>query len=441
MNSRALARRAALALLPLLALPALPAPPLPPVVVIRLDDTVNTVSAEYVARGLAYAAQHHAAAAVLELNTPGGLDTAMRSIIRHIFAAPVPVIGYVAPSGSRAASAGFYILLSCDVAAMAPGTNTGAAHPVLLGGEPDKIEAAKMQSDAAAFMRSIAAQRHRNLALAQKGVIDSESFTEQEALAGHLIDLTAPDLSHLLADLNGRTVTRVNGKQQTLRLAGDPEIVYAMSLRERILDMNPSLAFILLAVGGLLIYIEFTHPGVVVPGVAGVILMVLSLFALSLLPIDWAGAGLLLVGVALLALEAKFTTHGVLALGGATAIALGGILLVNSPVPQMRVQTDVAVGVAVGFGAISLLLVELVVRARRHRVVTGAQGLIGETGTALTALGLQGTVLVHGERWQAQAAAPIPAGAAIRVRSVDGLRLEVEPQDAAAGPDAREAGL
>ncbi len=441
MNSRALARRAALALLPLLALPALPAPPLPPVVVIRLDDTVNTVSAEYVARGLAYAAQHHAAAAVLELNTPGGLDTAMRSIIRHIFASPVPVIGYVAPSGSRAASAGFYILLSCDVAAMAPGTNTGAAHPVLLGGEPDKIEAAKMQSDAAAFMRSIAAQRHRNLALAQKGVIESESFTEQEALAGHLIDLTAPDLSHLLADLNGRTVTRVNGKQQTLRLAGDPEIVYAMSLRERILDMNPSLAFILLAVGGLLIYIEFTHPGAVVPGVAGVILVVLSLFALSLLPIDWAGAGLLLVGVALLALEAKFTTHGVLALGGATAIALGGILLVNSPVPQMRVQTDVAVGVAVGFGAISLLLVELVVRARRHRVVTGAQGLIGETGTALTALGLQGTVLVHGERWQARAAAPLPAGAAIRVRSVDGLRLEVEPQDAAAGTDAREAGL
>jgi membrane-bound serine protease (ClpP class) len=406
-----------------------PAPPAP-VVVIRLDDTINTVSAEYVDRGLAFAARRGAAAAVLEINTPGGLDTAMRSIIRHIFASPVPVIGFVAPSGSRAASAGFYILLSCDIAAMAPGTNTGAAHPVLLGGTPDKIEAAKMQSDAAAFIRSIAAQRHRNLDLAQQGVIQSESFTEQEALAGHLIDLTAPDLTHLLAALNGRAVTRLDGRQQTLRLAGAPRLAYAMSLRERILDMNASLAFLLLAVGGILIYVEFTHPGMVLPGVAGVILAVLALFALALLPIDWAGAGLLLVGVALLALEAQFTTHGVLALGGVVAVALGGILLVNAPIPQMRVGAGVAWGVALGFGAVSLLLVELVIRARRHRVITGAQGLIGECGTALTALGLQGTVLVHGERWRAQAAAPIPAGAAVRVRGVAGLTLAVEPAPA-----------
>ena len=431
MSKRGLARWVAGLALALPALGAAPAPaPAKPVVVITLDDTVNTVSAEYIARGLAYAARHQAAAAVLEMNTPGGLDTAMRSIIQHIFASPVPVIGFVAPSGSRAASAGFYILLSCDVAAMAPGTNTGAAHPVLLGGEPDKIEAAKMQSDAAAFIRSIATQRHRNLKLAQQGVIQSESFTDQEALAGGLIDLTAPDLPHLLAALNGRTITRLNGRQQTLALAGAPVERYAMSLRERILDMNATLAFVLLCLGGLLIYIEFTHPGAVLPGVAGVILAVLSLFALSLLPIDWAGAGLLFVGVALLALEAKFTTHGVLALGGVTAIALGGILLVNSPVPQMRVQTGVAIGVAVGFGAVSLLLVELVVRARRHRVTTGAQGLVGESGTALTALGLRGTVLVHGERWAARAAAPIAAGAAVRVRGVDGLTLEVAPEDA-----------
>ncbi|MGH9393213.1 MAG: NfeD family protein, partial [Terriglobales bacterium] len=284
-----------------------------PVVVIRMDDTVNTVSAEHVTRGLDYAAQQHARAAVLVLNTPGGLDTAMRAIIQKIFASPVPVIGYVAPSGARSASAGFYILLSCDVAAMAPGTNTGAAHPVLLGGEPDKIEAAKMQSDAAAFIRSIAAQRHRNLDLAQKGVIDSQSFTEQEALSGHLIDAVAPDLAHLLAQLNGETITRLNGAKQKLDFSGAARVEFPMSVREQVLDMDASLAFALLAIGALLIYVEFTHPGVIVPGVVGLVLVVVSLFALSLLPISWAGAGLLLLALILFALEAKFPSHGVLA--------------------------------------------------------------------------------------------------------------------------------
>lgn len=408
-----------------------------PVVVINLDDTVQAVSAEYVARGLDYAARRQARAVVLELNTPGGLDTAMRAIIQAIFASPVPVIGYVAPSGARAASAGFYILMSCDVAAMAPGTNTGAAHPVVLAGaQPDPIEAAKMQSDAAAFIRSIATQRHRNLDLAQKAVIASQSFTEQEALAGGLIDLTAPSLDQLLATLNQRTVTRLDGARQTLELAGAPTVAYAMSLRERVLDMDASLAFVLLALGALLIYVEFTHPGVIVPGVAGLILVVVSLFALSLLPINWAGAGLLLLALALFALEAKFPSHGALAAGGVVAMALGGVMLVDAPVPEMRVGWSVALGVALGFGVISLLLVELVVRARRHRVVTGAQGLVGEPGLALSALAPEGTVWVHGERWQAVAAVPLAAGAAIRVCAVRGLRLEVEASSEAPTPPA-----
>ncbi|MGH9481863.1 MAG: NfeD family protein, partial [Terriglobales bacterium] len=345
-----------------------------PVVVIRLDDTVNAVSAEYVQRGLDYAAARQARAAILEMNTPGGLDSAMRAIIQKIFASPVPVIGFVAPSGARAASAGFYILLSCDVAAMAPGTNIGAAHPVLLGGTPDKIEAAKMQSDAAAFIRSIALRRQRNVDLAQKGVIDSESFTEQEALAGHLTDLTAADLDALLTALNGRQITRFSGAHETLHLAGATRVSYTMSVREQILDMDASLAFLLLALGGLLLYIEFTHPGVIVPGVAGLILVVVSLFALSLLPINWAGAGLLILALVLFVLEAKFPSHGVLAAGGVITMALGGILLIDAPIPQMRVGISIALGVALGFGAVSMLLVELVVRARRHRVVTGAQG-------------------------------------------------------------------
>ncbi|HUX66797.1 MAG TPA: nodulation protein NfeD [Terriglobales bacterium] len=398
--------------------------------IIRLDDTVNTVSAEYVTRGLDDAARRGARAVVLVLNTPGGLDTAMRTIIQKIFASPVPVVGFVAPSGARAASAGFYILLSCDVAAMAPGTNTGAAHPVLLGGTPDKIEAAKMQSDAAAFIRTIATQRHRDVDLAQKGVVESESFTEQEALAGHLIDLTAPNLDGLLAALQGREVTRLNGAQQTLQVAGAGRVEYAMSLRERVLDMDPSLAFVLLAIGGLLLYVEFTHPGMVAPGVAGLILVAVAVFALSLLPIDWAGAALLLLAVVLFALEAQYPTHGALAVGGVVSMALGGILLVDAPVRQMRVAASTAVGVALGFGAISLLLVELVVRARRHRVVTGAQGLVGETGVALTALGPEGKVRVHGEIWQAVASQPVASGSGIRVRAVRGLRLEVEAMPA-----------
>ena len=409
--------------------------PARPVVVIRLDDTVNTVSAEYVVRGLDFAAAHQARAAVLVLNTPGGLDTAMRAIIQKIFASSVPVIGFVAPSGARSASAGFYILLSCDVAAMAPGTNTGAAHPVLLGGEPDTIEAAKMQSDAAAFIRTIATRRQRNVDLAQKGVVESVSFTEQEALSGHLINLVAADLNQLLAQLNGQSVTRLDGARQVLDLSGAARVEFLMSMRERVLDMDASLAFALLAIGALLIYVEFTHPGVIVPGVAGLVLVVLSLFALSLLPINWAGAGLLLLALILFALEAKFPSHGVLAAGGVASMAMGGILLIDSPVPQLRVGVSIALGVAVGFGAISLLLVDLVVRAQRHPVVTGAQGLVGELGITLTTVaggGVQGgSVAVHGERWLANSSAPIAAGETVRVRRVRGLRLEVEQASAA----------
>jgi membrane-bound serine protease (ClpP class) len=367
---------------------------------------------------------------MLELSTPGGLDTAMRAIIQAILASPVPVIGFVAPSGARSASAGFYILMSCDVAAMAPGTNTGAAHPVTLGGaQPDKIEAAKIQSDAAAYIRTLASSRGRNVELAQKAVIDSQSFTEQEALQGGLIDLTAPSVNQLLADLNGRTITRagrLSGVKQTLHLAGARQETYSMSLRERVLDMGGSLAFALLAIGAMLLYVEFTHPGVFLPGVAGLILVVLSLFALSVLPISWAGAGLLILALVLFGLEAAFPTHGVLAVGGVIAMALGAVMLVDSPIPQMRVGWSVALGVAIGFGVISVVLVELVVRTHRHQVVTGAQGLLGETGVALTALAPEGTVLVHGERWRARTHGVIAEGDPIRVSRVHGLRLEVE---------------
>lgn len=407
--------------------PASAAPAGSQYVVLHLDGMVQPVMAEYIERGLALARQMGAPAVVIELSTPGGLDTSMHDIIQAIFASPVPVIGYVAPSGARAASAGFYILLSCDVAAMAPGTNTGAAHPVVLGGEPDAIEAQKMQNDAAAYIRTIANERHRNVDLAQQGVVQSRSFTEQEALQGHLIDLVADSLPDLMSALNHRTITRLNGTTTVLDLTGAKPLQFNMNLRERVLNMDSSMAFILLAIGALFIYLEFTHPGMFVPGVVGVILVAVSLFSLSLLPISYAGVSLLILALVLFGLEAKFPTHGVLAVGGVVCMALGAIMLVNSPEPSVRVQDSVAWGVATGFGIVSMLLLELVLRARRRPVTTGPEGLIGELGIAPEGLHPAGQVQVHGEIWQAVSVADVPAGGNVRVRAVHGLRLDVEP--------------
>lgn len=406
--------------------PAL-APP-PEVVVIDLHGIVGPISAEYVTRGIDYANGRGAAAIFLELSTPGGLDSSMRAIIQAILASRTPVIGYVAPSGARSASAGFYILMSCDVAAMAPGTNTGAAHPVVLGGaQPDKIEAAKIQNDAAAFMRSLATRRHRDVAAAESAVIESKSFTEDEALAGHLIDLIAASPQDLLQKLSGRPIARLNGAVDHLALAGARLVVYPMSLRERVLNMDPDLAFACLAIGALCLYIEFTHPGVIVPGVVGVILLSLSLFALSLLPLSWAGAGLLLLAFVLFILEAKFPSHGVLAAGGIASMVLGAVLLVDTSLPAMRIHFSVALAVAIPLGAITVFLMRLVLRARAHKVVTGEQGLIGSEAVVRTALTPEGKVWVHGEIWHARSSTTVPAGATVRIRAVHGLVLEVEP--------------
>ncbi|MCP5117860.1 MAG: nodulation protein NfeD, partial [bacterium] len=362
------------------------------------------------------------------LNTPGGLLDATRDITQKIVASEVPVVTYVTPSGGRAASAGFFILQAGDVAAMAPGTNTGAASPVLIGQEMDPVMRRKAESDASAALRTVVEKRGRNAELAEKAVLEAKAFTEQEALDNNLIELIAADEEDLITQLDGREITRFDGSKLTLALA-DPEFIpYEKSTRERLISSisNPNIAFIILILGALGIYVEFSSPGLIVPGVAGGILVLLGLTALSVLPINWIGVALLVLALALFVLEANIASHGVLAAGGAISMVLGALLLIEGP-PEVRIHLATALGVAVPFAAITAFLVALIVRARHGKVVTGSAGMVGEYGSAETALSPAGRVFVHGEFWDAVSSAPVEAGSQVKVTQVDGLRLTVEP--------------
>ncbi len=399
------------------------------IVKIKVDDTIQPISAEYVDRAIEHARQTNADAVLIELRTPGGLVDSTRAIIQKILASPVPVIVYVAPSGANAASAGFFILESADVAAMAPGTNTGAAHPVIMGGEKmDDVMKAKMENDSAAFMRSFVGPRGRNVQLAESAVRESKSWTDQEALQQHLIDVVARDQDDLFHQLEGRTVKRFDGKQEKLHLLGDSVDEMPMTLRQRILDflLDPNIAFLVLAVGALALYAEFNHPGAIVPGVVGVVFILLALFALNLLPTRYASFTLIIAAFVLFILEAKFATHGVLGLGGIVLLTLGGLLLVDGPIPQMRVNLWTALGVSVPFGAITVFLMTIAIRARRNKVVTGSQGMIGAIGQARTDIDPEGKVFVQGELWNAHAPTRVGIGEQVVVRKVEGLELEVE---------------
>jgi membrane-bound serine protease (ClpP class) len=401
------------------------------IVKIRIDDTIQPITAEYIDRAIEHARQTNADAVLIELSTPGGLLDSTRTIIQTILASPVPVIIYVAPSGARAASAGFFILEAGDVAAMAPGTNTGAAHPVTLGGEKmDDTMKTKVENDSAAFMRSYVGPRGRNVQLAETAVRESKSWTDQEALQQHLIDVVARDQNDLLHQLNGRTIKRFDGKTVKLHLAGDSVDEFPMTLKQRILDflLDPNIAFLVLAVGALALYAEFNHPGAIVPGVVGVVFILLALFALNLLPTQYASFTLIIAAFVLFALEAKFATHGVLGLGGIALLTIGGLLLVDGPIPQMRVQLWTALGVSVPLGLITVFLMTIALRARRSKVVTGLQGMIGAVGEARTDIDPEGKVFVQGELWNAHARARVGLGEHVVVRKVEGLDLEVEKQ-------------
>jgi membrane-bound serine protease (ClpP class) len=398
---------------------------------LNVNDMIHPISDEFIGRAIEQAQSEHDDAVILVLSTPGGLLDSTRSIVEKIMTSRVPVIVYVAPAGSRAASAGFFILESADIAAMAPGTNTGAAHPVLLGETMDETMKAKMENDAAAFMRTIAAKRGRNVAVAESAVRESKSFTEQEALSQKLIDVIAPTEQSLLRAIDGRTFKRYDGTSVTLHVANARVNIFEMSLRQRLMSslMDPNIAFLLLALGALALFAEFNHPGAVVPGVVGVISIVLALFALNFLPTRFASLALLLVAFALFALEAKFASHGVLAAGGIVCMVIGALFLVDGPIPQMRVNIVTALAVSIPIGIIAVFLTTLVLRARRGRVSTGSEGMIGEIGIARTTLGPEGKVFVHGELWNAMSATAIAEGARVRVAGVNGLHLLVEPAE------------
>jgi membrane-bound serine protease (ClpP class) len=397
---------------------------------IVINGTIHPIAEEYIARAIAEAGRTHADALLIEMNTPGGLAESTRKIVERILASKVPVIVYVAPSGSRAASAGFFILESADVAAMAPGTNTGAAHPVTIGGgQMDKVMSEKVENDSAALMRSVVSKRGRNVALAESAVRQSKSFTDQEALNDKLIDVVAADQSDLFRQLEGRKIKRFNGTEVTLHLAGQGVDEFSTTLKQRILGylMDPNVAFILLAIGLLALYAEFNHPGAVIPGVVGLIFILLAVFALNLLPTRYAALALVLAAFVLFALDAKFGTHGVLTIGGIACMVIGALLLVDSPIPEMRIHLLTALVVSVPIGVITAFLVGIALRARRNKVSTGTQALMGAVAIARTPLASHGKVFVHGELWNAVASADVAEGEEVIIRRIEGLTLYVDP--------------
>jgi membrane-bound serine protease (ClpP class) len=401
----------------------------PQVIVIHLDDTIQPISDDYFTRGLKRAADMRADAVLVELNTPGGLLDSTRDMVHRILDSPVPVIFFVAPSGSRAGSAGFFLLEAADVAAMAPGTNAGAAHPVTVGGgQIDATMKQKLENDTAAFLRSYVTQRKRNAAAAEDGVLNSKSYTEKEAQQLNLIDLIAADDRALLDAVDGRTITRFNGTTMTLHTRGAQLIPVVPTIRERLLDhlMDPNLAVLILVIGGLLIYLEFNTPGTIVPGSLGTLLVLLALFALNLLPVHYTAVMLLIAAFTLLVLEAKFASHGVLATVGIFCLVFGMLTLIDGPIPELRIHTATAIGAGIGFGLVTVFLVRIAIRARRSKSLMGPSALVGEVAIVQQPLAPLGQVLVHGELWRAESATPIQSGEPVRVREVRQLTLLVE---------------
>jgi len=396
-----------------------------------LSDTIQPVSQGELIRALARANSDGAQALLIQLNTPGGLLDATRTMAGAILDSRVPVIVFVSPSGARAGSAGFFLLESADIAAMAPGTNAGAAHPVLeFGGQPDATMSQKIENDAEAFLRSYVTRRARNAEAAEAAVHSSHSYTAEEALAQHLIDLTASSDAELFTQLDGRQITRMNGSKQTLHLAAARIELLRPSLRDQLLGwlVDPNIAILFLVGGALLIYLEFNTPGTVVPGALGTLMVLLAVFALGLLPIRYTAVLLLVAALVLLLIEAKFGGHGVLAVAGIICLAFGTLTLVAAPVPEMGVNPWVAFAVSAGFGGITVFLVRLAIRARRRKALIGADAMLGHRAIAMEPLTPEGHVLVEGEIWRAVASEPAPKGATLRVISHSQMLLQVTPE-------------
>jgi membrane-bound serine protease (ClpP class) len=408
---------------------------LPVVYSADVDSIIHPVSAEYMIQTMDRADRAGATLVIFTLRTPGGLVDSTREIITHMLAARTPIAIFIGPSGTRAASAGFLLTIAADVAAMAPGTHIGAAHPVAGSGEKmDETMAKKVTEDLAAYARTLASRRHRNVKLAEQAVNDSRAFTDEEALGASppLIDVVAPDIAELLRKLDGRTVVRFDGAQLVLRTANAHVVAIDMSLRQRVLSAiaHPNVAYILLSLGTLGLTIELWSPGAVLPGVAGGLCLLLAFFAFQILPVNYAGLLLILFGLVLLVLEIKMTSYGLLTAGGLASLIFGSMILMDSSEPDLQLSLRFVLPIVFGLGGIGIFLTRLAVAAQRIQPVTGAAGMIGEVGRALTAIepGKPGLVATHGETWKAIAEEPLAEGDRVSITRVDGLTLTVRKQ-------------
>lgn len=390
---------------------------------LTINSPIHPVTAELILKALERARAEKAELLIIKLNTPGGLDSSMRAIIEGIVNSPVPVAAFVYPHGARAASAGFFIGVSCDIFAMAPGTNTGAAHPVgiaLTDQNQDKTMAEKVTHDAAAFIRTLAEKRGRNLQMAEDAVRKSLSYTEQEALKGKLIDLVVNSQEELIQALDGRQIKRFDGRLEELHLANIPVEEIPLSFRQKLLMTiaDPNLAYILLMLGLLGLYFEFANPGAVIPGVVGGISLLLAFFSFQILPVNLVGLLLILLGTILFLLEVKVHSYGALTMGGIISLFLGSIMLIKAPIPELRPSLKFIVPVALGVSLVFIFLVFLVIKAHARKILTGKEGMVGEIGTALTSFAPEGKVLVHGEIWKAVSDDVIQRGDKIQVVEV-----------------------
>ena len=394
--------------------------------VIRVEGVISPSSADYIVTAIKQAEKEKAAALVIELDTPGGLDTSMRVIIKEMLAAERPIVVYVAPAGARAASAGAFITVAAHIAAMAPGTSIGAAAPVVMGQQVDKTMEKKITNDAAAYMRTIAEKRGRPIDLAEEWVRKATARTETEALKVKLIDVVSPKLDDLLSAIDGRVVTTAAGK---VKIETRNAVVNRgeMNLREKILKIitDPTIAYLLLILGMAGLYFEFSTPGAILPGVLGGIALILALYAFQQLPINYAGVLLILLAIVMFIADIKVVSHGVLTVGGIASMVLGSLMLIDVPAPYMRISVWVILGTAAGTAVFFLFVVGAGVKALRRRTTTGMEGLIGEIGVVRTRLAPRGQVFLCGELWNAESEGEVEVGESVRVTEMNGLTLRV----------------
>lgn len=401
------------------------------IIKITVDAPIHPITSEYIKKSLEKADRENASLIIISLNTPGGLDTSMREIIEKILNTETPVVAFVSPSGARAASAGFFIGVACDLFIMAPGTNTGAAHPVgvsITGQQMDETMADKVTHDAASYIKSIAEKRGRNTKMAEDAVRESLSYTEKEAYEGGLIDLIAKDEQEIIDFFHNKTIKKFDGEERVLDLQDEEVVDLPMTARQKFLltISNPNLAYILLMLGLLGLYFEFSNPGAILPGVLGGLCLLVAIFSFQILPINYVGLILILLSIGLFILELKVQSYGILSVGGVLAMVIGSIMLIDAPIPELRPSLKFIIPVAIGLSLIFLFLIILAVRVHMRKAQTGKEGLIGEIGVARTELNPEGKVFVHGELWDAEAQQDIPQGSKVKVSEVlENLRIKV----------------